>query len=108
MAYQIRYALDIVFVPDGAGPMSIASMQKLKLGSLEFAGLTVQNPQITTTGQPTGYIQVPGANAPSQANFRTALQGTSGAPSAGGMTADLDAAIATNLARILTFATGGG
>ena len=108
MSFQIRYALEVVFVPDGAGPMSIASAQKLKLGSLEFAGLTVVNPQNLTTGQPTGFIAVPGGNAPSQANFRTALQATSGAPTAGGMTADLDASIATNLARILTFATGGG
>ncbi len=99
MAYQIRYALEIVFVPDGAGPMSIASMQKLKLGSLEFAGLTVQNPQITTTGQPTGYQQVPGANAPSQANFDTALES---------MEDDLSTAIAANLVRIQGFATGGG
>ncbi len=108
MAYLIRYALEICYVPDGAGPMSVPSMQKLKLGSLEYAGLTVQNPQNLTTGQPTGYIQVPGGNAPSQANFRSALQGSSGAPTAGGMTADLDAAIATNLTRIQTFATGGG
>ncbi len=108
MAYMIKYALEVLFIPDGAGPMSDPSAQKLKLGSLEFSGLTVVNPQNLTTGQPTGFIMVPGANAPSQANFRTALQGTSGAPSAGGMTADLDAAIATNLARIQGFATGGG
>ena len=108
MAYQIRYALEVVWIPDGAGPMSIASAQKLKLGTLEFAGLTTNNPQNLTAGQPTGYIAVPGGDAPSQANFRTALQGTSGAPTAGGMTADLDAAIATNLARIQGFATGGG
>lgn len=108
MAFQIRYALEVVFVPDGAGPMSIASMQKLKLGSLEFAGLTVVNPQNLTTGQPTGFIQVPGGNTPTQANFRTAMTGAAGAPTAGGMTADLDAAIATNLLRIQGFATGGG
>ena len=108
MAYLIRYALEVVYVPDGAGAMSVPSAQKMKLGSLEFAGLTVQNPQNPITGQPTGYIQVPGGNAPSQANFRTALQGTSGAPSANGMTADLDTAIATNLAQIQGFATGGG
>jgi hypothetical protein len=108
MAYQILYRLDVVWIPDGAGPMSVASAQKLQLGSLDFRGLTVVNPQNLTVGQPTGFIQVPGGNTPSQANFRTALQGTSGAPTAGGMTADLDAAIATNLARLLTFATGGG
>ena len=108
MAYLLKYSLEVIFVPDGAGSMSVPSAQKLKLGSLEFAGLTVQNPQNLTAGQPTGYIQVPGGNAPSQANFRTALQGTSGAPTAGGMTADLDTAIATNLAQIQGFATGGG
>lgn len=105
MPFLLRYVAEVVYVPNGAGPMSIPSAQKIRLGSLEFAGLTVATP---ATGQPTGYIQVPGGDAPSQANFRTALQGSSGAPTAGGMTADLDAAIATNLARIQGFATGGG
>jgi hypothetical protein len=108
MAYIIKYALEVLWVPDGAGPLSVPSAQKLKLGTLEYSGLTVVNPQNLTAGQPTGFIQVPGGNAASQANFRTALQGSSGAPTAGGMTADLDAAIATNLARIQGFATGGG
>ena len=106
MAYLIRYVLEIDWIADGAGPNMLApSAQKLKLGSLEMFGQTVA---VVPSGQPTGYIQVPGGDAPTQANFRTALQGSSGAPTAGGMTADLDAAIATNLARIQGFATGGG
>ena len=106
MAYMIRYALNIEWIPDGAGPVSFPSAQKIKLGTLEFADLTTRVP--ATAGQPTGFILVPGGDTPSQANFRTALQGSSGAPTAGGMTADLDAAIAANLARIQGFATGGG
>ncbi len=106
MPFLIRYVLEVDYIGIGEGPRTLeVGAAKLKLGSLEMFGLTVTPP---ATGQPTGYVQVPGGEAPTQANFRTALQGSSGAPTAGGMTADLDAAIATNLARILTFATGGG
>lgn len=106
MFFLARYVLEICAVPDGAGPMSLPTAQKLRLGTLDFSDLTTRIP--ATTGQPTGYIIVPGGSAPTQANFRTMLQGSSGAPTAGGMTADLDAAIATNLTRIQGFATGGG
>jgi hypothetical protein len=106
MPFLIRYVLEVDYIGIGEGPRTLEiGAAKIKLGSLEMAGLTLATP---ATGQPTGYIQVPGGETPTQANFRTALQGTSGAPTAGGMTADLDTAIATNLARILTFATGGG
>jgi len=109
MAYIVRYVLEIDWIADGAGPNTLVpSAQKIKLGSLELFGLTAGGLAGAIPGQPTGYIQVPGGDTPTQANFRTALQGTSGAPTAGGMTADLDAAIATNLARIQGFATGGG
>jgi hypothetical protein len=104
--YLIRYALEICWVPDGAGPMSVASAQKLKLGTLDFADLTTRIP--ATAGQPTGYIQVPGGNTPTQANFNTALAGAAGTPTAPSMATDLAVAIASNLTRIQGFATGGG
>ncbi len=97
MSYQIRYQIDAVWIPDGAGPLSVPSAQRLQLGSMNFSGLTVQNPQNLTPGQPTGYQQVPGGDAPTQGNFDTALTA---------MQADLSAAIAANLARIQGFATG--
>jgi hypothetical protein len=97
MAYRIQYALVIQFIPDGAGPLSVPSEQVLKLGALEMNGLTVTT--TATTGQPTGFQQVPGGNAPSAANFATAVTA---------MGVDLNTAITTNLARIQGFATGGG
>jgi hypothetical protein len=106
LAYQIRYALEIVFIPDGAGPMSVPSMQTLKLGTLEFSDLTTRIP--ATTGQATGYINVPGGDTPTQGNFNTALNGAAGTPTAPSMANDLAVAIAANLARIQGFATGGG
>ncbi len=105
MAYQIRYQIDVVWIPDGAGPLSVPSAQRLQLGSMNFSGLTVQNPQNLTPGQPTGYQQVPGGDAPTQADFELALNGVGSAPT-GGMALDLDNAIAANLARIQGFATG--
>jgi hypothetical protein len=56
-------------------------------------------------------IQVPGGSTPTQANFRTALTGTSTAPvggQTGSLAGDIDAQIAAQLARIQGFATGGG
>jgi hypothetical protein len=56
-------------------------------------------------------IVVPGGDAPTQANFQTALTGTAGAPvggAAGSLAGDINAQIAANLGRILGFATGGG
>ena len=99
MSYQIKYSYEILFIPDGAGPMSVQSAQKLRLGTLDFAGLTVDNPQNLTPGQPTGYQQVPGGDTPTQANFNTAVAAAA---------QDIDVAIAANLARIQGFATGGG
>lgn len=105
--YLIRYVVEVDWVPDGAGPLSMPSAQKLKLGSLEFAGLTVANPTISITGQPTGYQQVPGGDAPTQGNFNTALTGSSATP-AGGLALDISTAVAANLARIQGFASGTG
>ena len=45
-------------------------------------------------------VQVPGADAPTAANFNTAITG--------GMTTDLEAQVLANLGQIQGFATGGG
>lgn len=105
MAYRIDYQLKVSFVADGAGPVSVPQQQMLLLGQISMAGLTVQSVQ--AAGQPVGYQAVPGADAPTQANFNNALTGANATP-AGGMALDLANAIAANLARIQGFATGGG
>lgn len=107
MAYQIRYRVDVVWIPDGAGPMSVISAQKLQLGTVDFAGLTVQNPTISNPGQPTSYQAVTGGDAPAQSDFNNALTGSTATPT-GGLALDIANAIAANLARIQGFATGGG
>jgi hypothetical protein len=107
MAYQVRYCLEVVWIPDGAGPVSMASAQKLRLGTIDFAGLTVQNPTISTPGQPTSYQVVTGGDAPAQSDFNNALTGSTATPT-GGAALDLANAIAANLVRIQGFATGGG
>lgn len=89
MAYALRYSLDVVWVGDGANSMSVPSAQRLKL---------VQS----------ALLQVPGGDAPSQANFNTAIGVTAGNVIANSMASDLEAQIATNLTRIQAFATGGG
>jgi hypothetical protein len=106
MAYQIEYQLKVSWIPDGAGPVSVPSAQMLLLGQISMGGLTVTAGG-PAPGQPQGYQQVPGADAPTIANFATALNGATSAP-AGGMALDLYNSINTNLTRIQGFATGGG
>ena len=91
MAYRLRYTLNIDFVGDGAGP---------GFGFVSAA-------------QTKGFTQtiicvVPGGDSPTQGNFNTALSGSSSTPTAGSMSADLSAQIATALAQIQGFSTGGG
>lgn len=81
MAYVLRYSLSVEWLPDGAGPMTVPDAQKLKL-------------------QQSSLVSVPGGDAPSQANFNTAISGA--------MVTDLEAQVATNLAQIQAWATGGG
>jgi hypothetical protein len=88
MAYGIRYSLDVVWIPDGAGPMTVPDAQRLKLSQ-------------------TAIVQVPGGDSPTQANFNTAIGVTSGNVIAGSMASDLEAQIATNLTRIQGWSTGG-
>ena len=89
MAYGIKYTMEVVWIGDGANQMSVPSAQKLKLFQ-------------------SAIVQVPGADAPTQANFNTAIGVTSGNVIANSMASDLEAQIATNLTRIQAFATGGG
>lgn len=89
MGYGLRYSLDVVWIPDGAGPMTVPDAQRLKL---------VQS----------SIVQVPGGDSPTQANFNTAIGVTSGNVIANSMASDLEAQIATNLTRIQGFSTGGG
>jgi hypothetical protein len=107
MAYRISYMMTVDFVPDGAGPLSVPSAQRLILGQIVMQGLTVNNPTISNPGQPQGYQAVTGGDSPQQSDFNTALNGSSATP-AGGMALDLSNAIAADLARIQGFATGGG
>lgn len=81
MAYGLRYQLSVVWLPDGAGPMTVPDAQVL----------TMFNSSIVT---------VPGGNAPTTDNFDTAIEGP--------MTADLEAQIDANIAQIQGFATGSG
>ena len=89
MAYGLRYSLDVVWIPDGAGPMTVPDAQRIKF---------VQS----------GIVQVPGGDAPSAANFNTAIGVTSGNVIANSMASDLEAQVLANLTRIQGFATGGG
>ena len=121
--YFLQYEVTVCFVPDGAGPMSQASMQKVTLRPQPAGNYAAAAPGATSGvlistaggGWPVGPgpvgIQVPGGNAPTQANFRTALTGTSSAPvggQTGSLSGDIDAQIAAQLARLQGFATGGG
>jgi hypothetical protein len=87
MAYALKYTLDVVWIGDGANAMSVPSAQKKKF---------VQ----------TALVQVPGGDAPTAANFNTAIGTT--APLAGSMAADLEAQVLANLGQLQGFATGGG
>lgn len=106
--YLLRYVLRAEWVGDGSGPVSVPSAQTLQLGTLQFSDLTTRYPGGIATGQPTGFIIVPGGDAPTQANFNTAISGAAGTPTAPSMANDLSVAIAANLGRIQGFATGGG
>ena len=88
MAYGLRYSLDVVWIGDGAGPMSVPSAQRLKLTQ-------------------TAIVQVPGGDSPSAANFNTAIGVTSGNVIANSMASDLEAQVLANLTQIQGFATGG-
>lgn len=81
MAYGLKYQMEVVWIPDGAGPMTVPDAQKMRL-------------------QQTTIVQVPGGDAPTQANFNSAITGA--------MTTDLETQIGNNLTQIQGWATGGG
>ena len=86
--YLLKWSVNIVWAPDGAGPESgVGNAQSLLVS--EAGG----------TGVPAGApIIVPGGNAPTQANFNTAVVA---------IVAPAEAAIAANLAALQGWATGG-
>lgn len=81
MAYAIRYRMDVVYLPNGSGPMTVADMQ-------------------VKTFVQAALVSVPGGDAPTAANFNTAITG--------GMTTDLEAQVLANLGQLQGFATAGG
>ena len=101
MAYQIRYQLIVDYVPAGSGPMTVPSMQSMILGqpAVQGIGLVAGPSAGGSPVQPTGHQAVPGGEAPTQGNFNTAISA---------MLTDLENCIASNLAQIQGFATGGG
>jgi hypothetical protein len=103
MSYQVRYQITVEYIGVGQGPMSVPAQQMLLLGQLAITGLT----PAPRTGGPTGVQQVPGGESPTQANFNTAINGSSSTAS-GGLALDIENAIAANLGQIQGFATGGG
>jgi hypothetical protein len=90
MAFRLRYAVNIDWIGDGVGPGSNVPTAQTK-------GFTQQQT-----------VLVPGGDAPTLANFNTALTGAAGTPAAGSMGADLNTQISAALAQIQAFATGGG
>lgn len=96
MAFVLKYAVDIAWVPDGVGPMEVPSSAMLRFFP------SASNPGGVTLGNG-AFAQgslIPGANAPSQANIITALNNL-----VTDLTAQLTPAV---VSRIQGFATGGG
>jgi len=89
MAFGLRYSLDVVWIPDGAGAMSVPDAQRKKFSQ-------------------SGIVQVPGGDAPTAANFNTAIGVTTGNVIANSMASDLQAQVLANLGQLQGFATGGG
>lgn len=89
MAYGIRYSMTVVWIPDGAGPMTVPDAQRKAFFQSSI-------------------VQVPGADAPTAANFNTAIGVTSGNVIANSMCSDLQAQVLANLGQLQGFATGGG
>lgn len=100
MAYFIQGEISICFVPDGSGPMSVPSMQKIVFRPAGWPGNS-------PTGGANGWL-VPGGNGASQANFNQALSGSTSTPAAASLSLDISQQIAAQLTRIQGFATGGG
>lgn len=89
MAYGLRYTLEVVYIGNGCNAMSVPDQQRKRF-------------------QQTGIVQVPGADAPTAANFNTAIGVTSGNVIAGSMASDLQAQVLAGLGQLQGFASGGG
>lgn len=87
--YVIKYSMSVHWVGDGANAMSVP------------VGATKKFVQSAS-------VLVPGADAPTAANFNTAIGVTSGNVIAGSMAADLQAQVLANLTELQGFASGGG
>jgi hypothetical protein len=81
MAYAIRYALEVVWQPDGAGPMTVPDAQRKKF---------VQS----------AIVPIAGGDSLTQANLNSAITG--------GMTTDLEAQTALALGQMQAWNSGGG
>ena len=88
MAYGIRYSLDVVWIPDGAGPMTIPDSQRKKFSQSSI-------------------VQVAGGDTLTQANLNNAMGATAVNTVAGSMLADLQAQTALALTMMAAWATGG-
>lgn len=96
MAFVLKYAIDVAWVPDGAGALEVPSSFMLRFfpSAANPAGVTLGSGAFAQ-----GSV-IPGANAPSQANLITALNN---------LVTDLTAQFnAATVARIQAAATGGG
>lgn len=89
MAYALKYSLEVCWIGDGANAMSVPSAQRKKFLQ-------------------TALVQVPGGDAPTAANFNTAIGVTTGNVIANSMASDLEAQVLANLGQLQGFATGGG
>ncbi|HYM33417.1 MAG TPA: hypothetical protein VEU47_19110 [Candidatus Cybelea sp.] len=65
MAYQIRALVNIDWIGDGSGPMSVPGAQTLQVQVGNFFGAV-------TLGGNSAPVQVPGADAPTTGNISTA------------------------------------
>lgn len=90
MAYFLKWRLEVCWVGDGAGPMEVPGAQTKILNNDQIGG-TVNN---------SGYVVVPGADAPTGANFTTACTTV-------GTNMGTACNVAATLAQIQAFATGG-
>jgi hypothetical protein len=89
MAYAIKYSMEVIWVWDGAGPMTPGSGAQKK----KFA-------QSST-------VPVAGGDTLTQANLNNAMGATAGNTVAGSMLADLETQTAAALAAMTAWATGG-
>jgi hypothetical protein len=80
MAYGIRYSLDVVWIPDGAGPMTVPDSQRKKFTQSSI-------------------VQVAGGDSLTQSNLNAAMTG--------GMITDLEAQTALALSVMAAWSTGG-